>query len=248
MGDGTIKIEITSSPTSTSRARCAVAGGTTATPSRSCGGPHNRRDPGHVGEEALGFFENQPKIVRILQTIYDVRLGYIRLRPARHHALRRGSAADQAGQRVGPAVDRQHLLHPRRAHRGLHFEDIRELLSVLQRLVDAGNTVVVIEHNLDVVKSADWVIDLGPEVATRAGAWWRWAPPNRSARSPTATPASSSAKCSEAAGGVTQPPPSGSRCGFGNLQNDQAAARRPSLRHLAMPPCLTRCGWSSSAS
>jgi excinuclease ABC subunit A len=114
-------------------------------------------------EEALGFFENQPRIARILGTLYDVGLGYVRLgQPA--PTLSGGEA-----QRVKLAAE----LGKRSTGRtfyildepttGLHFEDIRKLLGVLQRLVDSGNTVVVIEHNLDVIKSVDWVIDLGPE-------------------------------------------------------------------------------------
>ncbi|MDK1019305.1 MAG: excinuclease ABC subunit UvrA [Actinomycetota bacterium] len=114
-------------------------------------------------EEALGFFANQPRIARVLGTLYDVGLGYVRLgQPA--PTLSGGEA-----QRVKLAAE----LGKRSTGRtfyildepttGLHFDDIRKLLGVLQRLVDGGNTVVVIEHNLDVIKSADWVIDLGPE-------------------------------------------------------------------------------------
>ncbi|MFV1999057.1 MAG: excinuclease ABC subunit UvrA [Acidimicrobiia bacterium] len=114
-------------------------------------------------EEALGFFENQPRIARVLGTLYDVGLGYVRLgQPA--PTLSGGEA-----QRVKLAAE----LGKRSTGRtfyildepttGLHFEDIRKLLGVLQRLVDSGNTVVVIEHNLDVIKSVDWVIDLGPD-------------------------------------------------------------------------------------
>ena len=62
---------------------------------------------------------------------------------------------------------------------GLHFEDVHKLLDVLNRLVDQGNTVLVIEHNLDVIRSADWIIDLGPEAAGRAAGWWPRAPPRR---------------------------------------------------------------------
>ena len=78
---------------------------------------------------------------------------------------------------------------------GLHFEDIRRLLDVLERLVDQGNTVVVIEHNLDVIKTADWIIDLGPEGGDRrrVGSWPR-APPSRWPRPPAATPARCSAR------------------------------------------------------
>ncbi|MFQ5523850.1 MAG: excinuclease ABC subunit UvrA [Acidimicrobiia bacterium] len=114
-------------------------------------------------EEALAFFENQPKIVRILQTLYDVGLGYIRLgQPAT--TLSGGEAqriklASELGRR---STGRTFYILDEPTT-GLHFEDIRKLLQVLQRLVDSGNTVVVIEHNLDVIKSVDHIIDLGPE-------------------------------------------------------------------------------------
>jgi excinuclease ABC subunit A len=120
-------------------------------------------------EEALGFFENQPKIVRILQTLYDVGLGYVRLgQPAT--TLSGGEAqriklASELGKR---STGRTFYILDEPTT-GLHFEDIRKLLQVLQRLVDSGNTVVVIEHNLDVVKSVDHVIDLGPEGGTAGG-------------------------------------------------------------------------------
>ena len=84
---------------------------------------------------------------------------------------------------------------------GLHFEDIRKLLGVLGRLVDGGNTVIVIEHNLDVIKTADWVIDMGPEGGPGAA---RWSPPARPRRSPwsrRATPAASCARSSAAEAG-----------------------------------------------
>ena len=74
---------------------------------------------------------------------------------------------------------------------GLHFEDVRQLLIVLQRLVDAGNTVLVIEHNLDVIKCADRIIDLGPRAASAAAPWWPRARPRRSPRWRAATPAPS---------------------------------------------------------
>ncbi|MBP1631908.1 MAG: excinuclease subunit, partial [Acidobacteria bacterium] len=119
--------------------------------------------------EALGFFENQPGIGRVLQTIYDVGLGYVKLgQPA--PTLSGGEA-----QRVKLAAELGKRATGRTFYildeptTGLHFEDVRKLLGVLQRLVDAGNTVVVIEHNLDVVKSADWVIDLGPEGGEEGG-------------------------------------------------------------------------------
>jgi excinuclease ABC subunit A len=119
--------------------------------------------------EALEFFENQPPIARVLQTLHDVGLGYIRLgQPA--PTLSGGEAqrvklASELGKRsTGKTF---YILDEPTT--GLHFEDVRRLLSVLQRLVDTGNTVLVIEHNLDVVKSADWVIDLGPEGGDEGG-------------------------------------------------------------------------------
>jgi excinuclease ABC subunit A len=120
-------------------------------------------------EDALAFFENIPKIKRKLQTIYDVGLGYIKLgQPAT--TLSGGEA-----QRVKLASE----LHRRSTGRtlyildepttGLHIDDIARLLKVLQRLVDNGDTVLVIEHNLDVIKAADYIIDLGPEGGDKGG-------------------------------------------------------------------------------
>jgi excinuclease ABC subunit A len=114
-------------------------------------------------EDALTFFENQPSIHRIIQTLYDVGLGYVRLgQPA--PTLSGGEAqrvklAEQLGRR---STGRTFYILDEPTT-GLHFEDVRKLLAVLHRLADAGNTLVVIEHNLDVIKSVDWVIDLGPE-------------------------------------------------------------------------------------
>ncbi|PPA70211.1 excinuclease ABC subunit UvrA [Jeotgalibacillus proteolyticus] len=120
-------------------------------------------------EDGLSFFENIPKISRKLQTIVDVGLGYIRLgQPAT--TLSGGEA-----QRVKLASE----LHRRSTGRslyildepttGLHVDDISRLLEVLQRIVDNGDTVLVIEHNLDVIKASDWIIDLGPEGGDRGG-------------------------------------------------------------------------------
>ncbi|MDA8047912.1 MAG: excinuclease ABC subunit UvrA [Actinomycetota bacterium] len=114
-------------------------------------------------EEALEFFANQPPIARHMQTLVDVGLGYVRLgQPA--PTLSGGEA-----QRIKLASELSKRSTGHTAYvldeptTGLHFEDIRKLLAVLSRLVDQGNTVLVIEHNLDVIKTADWVIDLGPE-------------------------------------------------------------------------------------
>jgi excinuclease ABC subunit A len=114
-------------------------------------------------EEALEFFANQPAIARHLQTIVDVGLGYVRLgQPAPTlsggEAQRVKLASELAKRSTGHTI---YVLDEPTT--GLHFEDIRRLLTVLSRLVDQGNTVLVIEHNLDVIKTADWVIDLGPE-------------------------------------------------------------------------------------
>src|SRR5262245_41027980 len=120
-------------------------------------------------DDGLDFFQNQPRISQKLQTLVDVGLGYIHLGQSAT-TLSGGEA-----QRVKLATE----LSKRDTGRtfyildepttGLHFEDVRVLLDVLHRLVDRGNTVLVIEHNLDVIKTADWIIDLGPEGGTRGG-------------------------------------------------------------------------------
>ena len=113
--------------------------------------------------DALEFFANQPAIARHLRTLVDVGLGYVRLgQPAPTlsggEAQRVKLASELAKRSTGHTI---YLLDEPTT--GLHFEDIRKLLGVLSRLTDAGNTVLVIEHNLDVIKTADWIIDLGPE-------------------------------------------------------------------------------------
>jgi len=120
-------------------------------------------------DEALEFFKNIPGIKRKLATLHDVGLGYIRLgQPAT--TLSGGEA-----QRVKLSSELQKRQTGKTFYildeptTGLHFEDVRQLLVVLQRLVDAGNTVLVIEHNLDVIKTADRIIDLGPEGGDRGG-------------------------------------------------------------------------------
>jgi excinuclease ABC subunit A len=120
-------------------------------------------------EEAVHFFEAIPAIARHLKTLVDVGLGYVRLgQPA--PTLSGGEA-----QRVKLSAELQKRSTGRTVYvldeptTGLHFEDIRKLLGVLGRLVDAGNTVIVIEHNLDVIKTADWIIDLGPEGGSGGG-------------------------------------------------------------------------------
>ena len=119
--------------------------------------------------EALDFFSNQPSIARHMQTLVDVGLGYVRLgQPAPTlsggEAQRVKLASELAKRSTGHTM---YLLDEPTT--GLHFEDVRRLLTVLSRLVDQGNTVLVIEHNLDVIKTADWLIDLGPEGGSGGG-------------------------------------------------------------------------------
>jgi excinuclease ABC subunit A len=163
-GDGTLKIEMHFLPD-------------VYVPCEVCKGARYNRDTLEVAwrgkniaevldlscEEALEFFAAQPIISRHLRTLVDVGLGYVRLgQPAPTlsggEAQRVKLASELAKRSTGHTL---YVLDEPTT--GLHFEDVRKLLDVLQRLVDQGNTVCVIEHNLDVVKSADWVIDLGPE-------------------------------------------------------------------------------------
>jgi excinuclease ABC subunit A len=169
-GDGTLRIEMHFLPD-------------VYIPCETCGGRRYNRDTLEVKfkghsiadvlemsiEEALHFFENQPRIARILQTLYDVGLGYIKLgQPA--PTLSGGEAQRvKLSSELGKRTTGRTLYILDEPTTGLHFEDIRKLLGVLQRLVDGGNTVVVIEHNLDVVKAADSLIDLGPEGGEEGG-------------------------------------------------------------------------------
>ena len=120
-------------------------------------------------EQAHSFFESVPSIARFLKTLNDVGLGYVRLGQSAP-TLSGGEA-----QRVKLATELQRRSTGRTIYvldeptTGLHFEDVSKLLVVLNRLVDTGNTVVVIEHNLDVIKCSDWVIDMGPEGGFRGG-------------------------------------------------------------------------------
>jgi excinuclease ABC subunit A len=169
-GDGTIKIEMHFLPD-------------VYVPCETCGGKRYNRETLEVRfkgksiaevlemsiEEALTFFAKIPKIRRRLQTLHDVGLDYIKLgQPAT--TLSGGEA-----QRVKLAKELSKVATGKTLYildeptTGLHFADIEKLLEVLQRLVDAGNTVLVIEHNLDVIKQADWIVDLGPEGGEAGG-------------------------------------------------------------------------------
>jgi excinuclease ABC subunit A len=128
-------------------------------------------------QEALAFFAHHPAIARILQTLHDVGLDYVKLGQSAT-TLSGGEA-----QRVKLARELSRVATGRTLYildeptTGLHFADIQRLLDVLHRLVDAGNTVIVIEHNLDVIKTADWLIDLGPEGGQAGGAIIAEGPP-----------------------------------------------------------------------
>jgi excinuclease ABC subunit A len=179
-GDGTIKIEMHFLPD-------------VYVPCEICGGARYNRDTLEVTfkgksvadvldmpcEEALGFFANQPTIARHLQTLVDVGLGYVRLgQPAPTlsggEAQRVKLSSELSKRSTGHTM---YMLDEPTT--GLHFEDIRKLLNVLSRLVDQGNTVLVIEHNLDVIKTADWLIDLGPEGGDAGGTVVADGPPER---------------------------------------------------------------------
>jgi excinuclease ABC subunit A len=184
-GDGTIKIEMHFLPD-------------VYVPCEVCKGARYNRDTLDItwrnksiaevldmpAEEALEFFANQPSIARQLQTLVDVGLGYVRLgQPA--PTLSGGEAQRvKLSTELGKRATGRTIYILDEPTTGLHFEDVRRLLSVLQRLVDAGNTVLVIEHNLDVIKSADWIIDLGPEGGSGGGMVVAEGPPERVAKVP----------------------------------------------------------------
>jgi excinuclease ABC subunit A len=135
--------------------------------------------------EAVDFFSNQPAIARHMQTLVDVGLGYVRLGQSAPtlsggEAQRVKLASELAKRSTGHTI---YLLDEPTT--GLHFEDVRRLLTVLSRLVDQGNTVLVIEHNLDVIKTADWLLDLGPEGGSGGGSIIAEGSPEEVARSAT---------------------------------------------------------------
>jgi excinuclease ABC subunit A len=122
-----------------------------------------------TAEEALGFFENIPKAATRLQTMVDVGLGYVRLGQTAPtlsggEAQRMKLASELARRATGKTL---YLIDEPTT--GLSFYDVHKLLDVVQRLVDKGNSVLMIEHNLDVIRCSDWIIDLGPEGGDRGG-------------------------------------------------------------------------------
>ncbi|OFZ53693.1 MAG: hypothetical protein A2328_00200 [Bdellovibrionales bacterium RIFOXYB2_FULL_36_6] len=120
-------------------------------------------------EDALRFFENIPKIKKVLETLNDVGLGYVKLGQSATtlsggEAQRIKLSAELSKRATGKTI---YILDEPTT--GLHFADIKKLLEVLFRLRDMGNTIIVIEHNLDVIKTADYIIDLGPEGGDKGG-------------------------------------------------------------------------------
>ncbi|MFC2170506.1 excinuclease ABC subunit UvrA [Calditrichota bacterium] len=133
-------------------------------------------------EEAYGFFEPVPRLARKLEVLNDVGLGYI------HLGQQATTISGGEAQRVKLAAELSKVATGRTVYildeptTGLHFQDVRMLLSVLRRLVEKGNTVIVIEHNLDVIKTADWIIDLGPEGGDKGGTVLAEGPPEEIAQ------------------------------------------------------------------
>ena len=135
-------------------------------------------------DEALEFFINIPAIKRKLQTIADVGLGYIKLGQAATtlsggEAQRVKLAAELSKRDTGKTV---YILDEPTT--GLHFADVQKLLDVLNRLVNLGNTVIIIEHNIDVIKNSDWIIDLGPEGGDKGGTVLAEGTPEQIAKNP----------------------------------------------------------------
>ncbi|MDP6907672.1 MAG: excinuclease ABC subunit UvrA, partial [Candidatus Marinimicrobia bacterium] len=130
-------------------------------------------------EDALMFFENIPSVKKKLATLNEVGLGYIKL-GQQATTLSGGEA-----QRIKLSTELSKVSKGRTLYlldeptTGLHFEDIRMLMNVIHKLVDREHTVIVIEHNLDVIKSADWIIDLGPEGGTEGGEVIASGPPEK---------------------------------------------------------------------
>ena len=120
-------------------------------------------------EEALGFFENFPRIHQMLKAVNDVGLGYIKLGQPSTQLSGGEAQRVKLATELGKTPTGHTLYMLDEPTTGLHFADIHNLLNVLNRLADVGNTVLVIEHNLDVIKCADWIIDMGPEGGDAGG-------------------------------------------------------------------------------
>jgi len=121
-------------------------------------------------DEALEFFENVPALKRMLQVLHDVGLGYIELgQPANTLSGGESQRVKLAAQLARPITQQKNIYIMDEPTTGLHFDDVKKLIDVVQRLVNRGDTVLIIEHNLDVIKSADYIIDLGPDGGDKGG-------------------------------------------------------------------------------
>ena len=146
-------------------------------------------------EEALTFFEHIPSIRRKIETLNDVGLSYIRLgQPSTElsggEAQRIKLATELSRRSTGKTI---YILDEPTT--GLHFEDVNKLVTILKRLADGGNTVVVIEHNLDVIKTADYIIDMGPEGGDHGGTVIARGTPEEVAKNPASYTGQYVAKC-----------------------------------------------------
>jgi excinuclease ABC subunit A len=121
-------------------------------------------------DEALKFFENIPALQRMLQVLHDVGLGYIELgQPANTFSGGESQRVKLAAQLARPITQMKNIYIMDEPTTGLHFDDVKKLIAVVQRLVERGDSVIIIEHNLDVIKNADYIIDLGPEGGDKGG-------------------------------------------------------------------------------
>ncbi len=120
-------------------------------------------------QEALSFFEAFPAITRVMQTLHDVGLDYVKLGQSATTLSGGEAQRVKLAKELGRVATGDTLYILDEPTTGLHFADIQRLLDVLHRLSDAGNTVIIIEHNLDVIKTADWIIDMGPEGGAGGG-------------------------------------------------------------------------------
>ena len=134
--------------------------------------------------QAVDFFENVPDILRKIKTIQDVGLGYIKLGQPSTTLSGGESQRVKLSTELSKRDTGKTLYILDEPTTGLHFEDIRILINVLQKLVDRGNTVIIIEHNLDVIKLADWIIDMGPEGGRKGGEILSVGTPEQVAESP----------------------------------------------------------------
>src|SRR5919201_1587489 len=135
-------------------------------------------------QEALEFFANHKPLARTLQTLHDVGLDYLKLGQSATTLSGGEAQRGKLAKKLSRLSTGRTLYILDEPTTGLHFADIQRLLDVLHRLVDAGNSVIVTEHNMDVIKTADWVIDLGPEGGEGGGRIVAEGPPERVAENP----------------------------------------------------------------